>query len=186
VTGSEACHCHRSCKSIYIISFPSRDIQSVSFFLFPLDFLIPGLSRDHQRLLLWWLWKRYRVVTVGDIFLPIRVRKISVTVVRRHASGPGRRSGSGRRWSAIQLTEPTRNRVRPIGKAGTPITGSVTGLRIRSRRIATGLCRSSGTNVVIREVLSRWTRRRLQRWTRQDRADHPSDHGFRDLSGWFR
>jgi len=38
-------------------------------------------------------------------------------------------------------------------------TGSITGRRILRRRIATGICRRFGTNVVILKVLSRWTRR---------------------------
>jgi len=41
---------------------------------------------------------------VGDISFPIRVKRILVTVGRMHASGPGRRLGSGRRWLAIRIS----------------------------------------------------------------------------------
>ena len=80
---------------------------------------------------------------MGDISFPIRVRRIRVTVGRRHASGPGRRSGSVGRWSAIRLTGPIRSRARQIGRAGTPITGSITERRILSRRSATGIAEGS-------------------------------------------
>ena len=184
-TGIKGSHCHRSCQASHIIPVFRNPIHLI--FLISFSFSNSSFkSHDHQRLWLWWLWRRYRVVDAGDILFPVRVRRISVTVGRRNASRPGRRHGSGKRWREIRIIVPIRSRARLIGYAGTPITGSVTERHILSRRSATGICRRFGTNAVVRELLSRWTLWRLQRWTRQDRAKHQWDHGFRVRSGWCR
>jgi hypothetical protein len=97
------------------------------------------------------------VLIVAVIFCQIPGSRPNVSAPTRYASGPGKRSGSAKKWPPIPITGPTNATANTAGNISIPSTGTSIVNNGRRTANATGCCNSTGTTNAVPVRLQRWT-----------------------------